>query len=180
MGCLTMNTRNNFYPGKQALAYKLKAYGIRLGQAVDMSLVEGGFKCVHCHHYVPVDDRLSGVGNRNHCPYCLCSRHLDLKKAGDRLSACKAVMQPIGLALKRSRNKYAARRSGELMLIHRCADCGKLSLNRIAADDDPEHMLLVLEKSLHLEWEVRYDLDQNGIVALNVEDISLVKQQLYG
>jgi hypothetical protein len=46
------------------------------------------------------------VRNRNHCPYCLWSRCLDLFRAGDRLSACKAPMQPVGLALKHTRKKY--------------------------------------------------------------------------
>lgn len=175
-----MNGRTTYSNRKQGLSFRLKEYGVRLGQAIDMSLVEGGFKCVHCHHYVSVDDMLSGVVNRNHCPYCLWSRHLDLKKAGDRLSACKAGMQPVGLTFKRSRNKYATRRSGELMLIHRCSECGKLALNRIAADDDPGQVLEVLEVSLHLRRDFQHNLDQDGILALNIGDLSLVRQQLYG
>jgi hypothetical protein len=46
------------------------------------------FKCGHCHAFVSMEPILSGVQNRNHCPYCLWSRHLDLYEAGDRLSAC--------------------------------------------------------------------------------------------
>ena len=60
----------------------------------------------HCHVIVSSAHLLSGVNNRNHCPYCLWSCHLDLYTAGDRLSACKAPMKPIGLTMKRSRNKY--------------------------------------------------------------------------
>ena len=93
------------------------------------------FKCRHCGSYISTARPLAGVGNRNHCPYCLWSRHLDLFEAGDRLAACKAPMRPVGLTLKNSRNKYARAASGELMLVHLCTDCSKISINRIAADD---------------------------------------------
>ena len=93
---------------------------------------------------------LSGVGNRNHCPYCLHSRHLDWQRAGDRLAACKGSMQPVGLTFKQIRKKYGAAH-GELMLVHRCTECGKLSINRIAADDDSETMLVIYQHSLHLD-----------------------------
>jgi hypothetical protein len=95
------------------------------------------FKCVHCHALVISDRRYSGVQHRNHCPYCLWSRHLDHARAGDRLSACKAQMRPVGLTEKRVHKKYGPQR-GELMLIHQCQACGKISINRIAADDDAQ------------------------------------------
>ena len=95
----------------------------------------GDFRCAHCHVIVPCAHLVSAVNNRNHCPYCLWSCHLDLYTAGDRLSACKAPMTPIGLTMKQSRNKYQRERRGELMLIHQCTECRTLSINRIAADD---------------------------------------------
>ena len=98
----------------------------------------GDFRCAHCHNIVPAAHIVSGVNNRNHCPYCLWSFHLDLFVAGDRLSACKGQMRPIGLTMKKSRNKYQIKSRGELMLIHECIECRTLSINRIAADDDPE------------------------------------------
>ncbi|HEY4722578.1 MAG TPA: RNHCP domain-containing protein, partial [Anaerolineae bacterium] len=73
----------------------------------------GDFVCVHCRNFVSAQAVLSGVRNRNHCPYCLSSRHLDLYAAGDRLSACKARMKPIGLTLKRQSKKYARCDQGE-------------------------------------------------------------------
>ena len=81
-----------------------------------------GFFCKHCNGYVSSAAFLSGVQNRNHCPYCLWSRHLDLYSAGDRLSACKSSMRPIGLTSKATNKKYGPGR-GELMLIHLCTDC---------------------------------------------------------
>jgi hypothetical protein len=68
---------------------------------------ENGFRCEHCGAYVYTLPTIAGVNNRNHCPFCLWSRHLDYLKPGDRMSACKAKMQPIGLTVKRGRDKYS-------------------------------------------------------------------------
>jgi hypothetical protein len=123
---------------------------------------------------------LSGVNNRNHCPYCLWSCHLDLFAAGDRLSACKAPMKPIGLTRKRNRNKYQREPRGELMLIHECVDCKTLSINRIAADDHSGNIMMVFEQSLWLSDQTRALCQQKGIVILNMEERVRVRAQLYG
>ena len=140
----------------------------------------GDFVCGSCGAFVSVNVALSGVGNRNHCPYCLTSRHVDQFEPGDRLAACKAPMKPIGLTFKRSANKYQSRQQGELMLVHLCADCGKVSLNRIAADDAIERILAVLEESAALDANTRDLLDQNGVNLLDVTRSDLVRQCLFG
>lgn len=132
-----------------------------------------GFRCVHCGQLVPAVWLVSGVRNRNHCPYCLYSRHLDLLRAGDRLAACKGSMQPVGLTFKRVRNKYSES-WGELMLVHCCMECGKFSLNRIAADDDSEAMLNLLMRPAPAE------LEAVGILTLTIADLDRVQAQLYG
>ena len=38
----------------------------------------GDFVCMVCHNFVSAEPAVSAVHNRNHCPYCLSSRHLDL------------------------------------------------------------------------------------------------------
>ena len=140
----------------------------------------GDFKCAHCHLLVSSAHFISGVNNRNHCPYCLWSSHLDLYAAGDRLSACKAVMKPIGLSMKTSRNKYQRHSRGELMLIHQCTDCGALSINRIAADDESETIRAVFHESLALGQQMHSLCQENGIVMLKPEEASFVYTQLYG
>ena len=66
---------------------------------------EDGFTCRHCGAFVTSAISLAGVIDRNHCPYCLWSRHLDLERSGDHMSACKRLMRPVGLARKKfSRN----------------------------------------------------------------------------
>jgi len=140
----------------------------------------GDFRCEHCHAIVSSAHLLSGVNNRNHCPYCLWSCHLDLFAAGDRLSACKASMKPIGLTLKKGRNKYQREPRGELMLIHECVECKTLSINRIAADDDSATVMAVFEKSFTLGHQVHSLCQENGIIILNPEDSEIVRTQLYG
>jgi len=67
-----------------------------------------------------------GTKQRNHCPRCLWSRHVD-ESIGDRRSACNQLMEPIALS---------APESGEWSIVHRCTGCGQLRGNRVAGDDD--------------------------------------------
>jgi len=138
-----------------------------------------GFRCARCGAFVIRDPLHSGVVNRNHCPYCLWSRHVDWQRAGDRMSACKGKMRPVGLALKRERNKYAAD-SGELMLIHACEECGQVSANRVAADDCAEEILAVFENPALLTPRVRLALQSAQIEWLGQEKMGVVRRRLFG
>jgi hypothetical protein len=48
-------------------------------------------------------------------------------RTGDRRSGCRAIMEPIAVWVKRD---------GEWAVVHRCRQCGKLTANRIAGDDN--------------------------------------------
>lgn len=96
-----------------------------------------------------------GTQHRNHCPLCLYSQHVDLKTPGDRRSDCGARMKPVGLTLKDvNYNPFTKRTSGELMLVHLCLNCGRISCNRIAGDDNPDSILSLLENPVE-QQEVR-------------------------
>jgi hypothetical protein len=140
----------------------------------------GDFKCIHCQTLVTADPDQSGVLNRNHCPYCLYSRHLDLYESGDRLAACKGPMRPIGLTLKKAKKKKYGKNYGELMLIHECVDCGRLSINRIAADDIVKNVYAVFEDSLKMDEATATKIEQDEIELLKAEDASIVRARLYG
>lgn len=88
--------------------------------------MEKSFKCENCNK--TISTMAVGTKNRNHCPHCLWSKHVD-KDIGDRQANCKGLMKPIGLTNKKD---------GEIMLIHQCVKCGKISTNRIAGDDEVE------------------------------------------
>ena len=132
----------------------------RSGRDREHERLFGDFECGQCRLRVSAEPRLSGVQNRNHCPYCLWSKHVDLREAGDRLCACKGLMRPVGLALKRTKKKYAAAGArGELLLAHQCAACGAVSLNRVAADDSPARLREVWEASLARRPEVGEEIE---------------------
>lgn len=160
------------------LKAKLKYSRHRLGLPAGM--LDGNFHCVHCGQPVAFDPLASGVQNRNHCPYCLWSKHLDLGRAGDRLAACKAPMRPVGLSLKRIGKKYGCQRGGELMVIHLCVECRKANLNRIAADDSNDALWSVFEESARLDPGLSTELQQTNILALGYADFGIVKARLYG
>ncbi len=80
-----------------------------------------GFVCAHCGMDVLP---LSNGSYRNHCPFCLYSKHLDLQP-GDRASTCGSLMKPIGL-------KYNSTKG--FQIVHRCMRCRTVRLNKIATN----------------------------------------------
>ena len=142
--------------------------------------IEAGFTCFHCGKPVS-KPRFIGTAHRNHCPFCLWSKHADFYKPGDRESTCDGPMEPIGLTFKRERpDKYHPEEKGELMIVHRCLFCGKISANRIAADDDPKIILSLIEKSSVLNKDTLIALEENGIKLASENDLEEIKTQLFG
>ncbi len=82
------------------------------------------YTCAKCAKDVSLE--APGTKNRNHCPYCLYSLHVDLS-IGDRANTCHGLMPAIAKIFKKS---------GEEVLIHKCQKCDALRKNRIAGDDD--------------------------------------------
>jgi predicted RNA-binding Zn-ribbon protein involved in translation (DUF1610 family) len=146
----------------------------------DGKVYEKGFSCAQCGFSVTTSREQSGVNNRNHCPRCVWSKHVDEIKAGDRKADCKSRMQPIGLTLKQTPKRYNREAAGELMLIHRCTGCGKLSINRIAADDDAGMIYQVFNRSLGLTEKWKNLLKDEGIRLLGSTDLTVVYSQLFG
>ena len=101
------------------------------------STEQRSFRCGHCR--ADVSDNAPGTAYRNHCPKCLWSRHLDDDRPGDRAAECGAHMEPIAITV---------RGEGEWILVHRCAGCGQLHLNRTAGDDDPLILLRLAVRPL--------------------------------
>lgn len=138
-----------------------------------------GFTCQHCGAEVSSNPAASGVVNRNHCPYCLWSKHVDLNQSGDRLNACKEGMRPIGLTFKRVKNKYGST-LGELQVIHCCTGCGGYAINRIAADDDAELLWQLFEDGLRFSAERLAALARIEIEPAGEAQKAVVYQRLFG
>jgi hypothetical protein len=138
------------------------------------------FLCSNCGRLAPLP-KLIGTENRNHCPFCLWSKHLDLRKAGDRKSNCKAGMKPIALTFKQEgKDKWGRLKQGELMLVHKCTSCGKISINRIAGDDNSYEILEVWENSQKSITDLVGQLQKEKIKMLAREDKKEIVNQLFG
>ncbi len=93
------------------------------------------FECGKCG--TKISEIATGVRNRNHCPACLWSKHVD-QEVGDRKASCQGLMKPIGLKFRENRNKYKKEDVGELMIVHKCQSCDKESWCRVSGDDEPK------------------------------------------
>lgn len=88
-----------------------------------------GFKCGNCGK--AVEPIKYGGSYRNHCPFCLWSKHVDSDVPGDRANDCQGLMEPLSVF---------TRRTGEYVLVHKCTKCGFERYNRIAGDDDQDEL----------------------------------------
>jgi hypothetical protein len=78
-----------------------------------------GFTCEHCsREVIPV----TNGSYRNHCPFCLYSKHLDILP-GDRRCTCNGLMKPVGL-------HYNANKGYQI--VHKCMTCGYRTVNKVA------------------------------------------------
>ena len=140
---------------------------------------ENLFICENCQKQIlnpPI-----GTANRNHCPFCLWSKHVDEIEAGDRASKCRKLMKPIGLTFKQEGfDKYGKMPPGELMLIHRCQSCGKISINRIAGDDDNQTIWEVFENSQKLTQRTLDELIGQNIKIVKSSQKNQMLTQLNG
>lgn len=92
--------------------------------------IDEGFICENCNKKVsPL-----GYTSRDHCPYCLYSKHVDINP-GDRLSTCKGLLKPVGI--EKFKDTYK--------IIYKCKKCNLIHKNIKASDDD---MNLIIDLSV--------------------------------
>ncbi|MSR67914.1 RNHCP domain-containing protein [Candidatus Peribacteria bacterium] len=92
---------------------------------------EEAFVCQHCGITVAP---LGGGTYRDHCPFCLHSKHVDRDGPGDRLSLCLGLLEPIAIDQNGKKG---------FVIEYRCEACGKSHRNKAAPDD---HILDFMEK----------------------------------
>jgi hypothetical protein len=81
-------------------------------------------------------------------------------------------MKPVGLTFKNIKiNPYSGRTSGELMIVHECQNCGRISCNRIAGDDNNYSISCLIDND---------KLDIPGITLLSQNDREEVLISIYG
>ena len=95
-------------------------------------VIDEEFICENCGRQVPK----LGYSCRNHCPYCLYSKHVDIDP-GDRLEDCHGLLEPIGIELN-SKKGY--------IIIFKCQKCGKIRKNKVADDDNMDKIIALSAK----------------------------------
>lgn len=145
------------------------------------NVTEPMFECCHCSLEVTPNPSM-GTAHRNHCPHCLWSKHVDTTP-GDRASRCLGCMEPIGVTLKHEGvDKYGKEKRGDVMLVHRCTQCGQININRIAADDPEDLVVQVFDISntqpSPLSRQTLEELKRQSIGLLT--DKTILEERLFG
>lgn len=94
-------------------------------------MIDESFICENCGNEV----KPLGYTARDHCPYCLCSKHVDINP-GDRSNACKGLLIPIGI--EKFKDTYK--------IIYKCNNCKEEHKNIMANDDDMNKIIEISKK----------------------------------
>ncbi len=96
--------------------------------------IDEEFICENCGKKVPQ----LGYSCRNHCPYCLHSKHVD-KNPGDREEQCHGDLEPVSLEID-SKKGY--------VIVFRCKKCGAIRKNKSAKDDNMDLIIDLSSKQI--------------------------------
>ena len=67
---------------------------------------------------------------RDHCPYCLYSKHVDINP-GDRMNSCKGLLRPVEIEKFKDTFK----------IIYKCEKCNDIHKNIMAKDDNMNEII---------------------------------------
>lgn len=95
------------------------------------TMKDENFTCEHCKKEV---NKLNYTA-RDHCPYCLYSKHVD-HLPGDRANPCCGLLKPIGIEPFKQRYK----------IVYRCETCGQFHRNIMASDDNMDLIIALSVK----------------------------------
>ena len=93
------------------------------------NMIDENFICENCKKEV----LKLGYTARDHCPYCLYSKHVDINP-GDRSNTCLGLLKPISIEKFKDTFK----------IIYKCEKCNKMHKNIMAIDDNYD---LIIELS---------------------------------
>lgn len=96
------------------------------------NMIDEEFICENCNRLV---HKLE-VSARDHCPYCLYSKHVDINP-GDRKNECQGLLIPIDI--EKYKNTYK--------IIYKCSKCSQIHKNIMAFDDNMDEIILLSVKN---------------------------------
>lgn len=79
---------------------------------------------------------VKGNGYTNHCPFCIYSKHVDIKP-GDRLATCGGLMKPV--RVEGTEKEYR--------VLHRCLACRYEKVNKTAPEDSIEALVAIIKEN---------------------------------
>lgn len=94
------------------------------------TMVDENFICEYCGKEVT---KLKYTA-RDHCPYCLYSKHVDINP-GDRKNECCGLLEPIDV--EKFKNTFK--------IIYKCSKCHTYHKNIMAEDDNFEVLLNIMK-----------------------------------
>ena len=97
-------------------------------------MIDENFICEVCGKEV---EKL-GYTARDHCPYCLSSKHVDINP-GDRRAECCGVLVPIGIENAKK---------GNYKIVYKCQKCGEIKRNIMAHDDNMDLVIKIMANPL--------------------------------
>lgn len=95
------------------------------------NMIDENFICKNCNKEV----KKLNYTARDHCPYCLYSKHLDIMP-GDRANECMGLLVPIDI--EKFKDTYK--------IIYKCEKCGEIHKNIIATDDNFDEIINIMQK----------------------------------
>lgn len=95
------------------------------------NMIDENFICENCNKEV----KKLNYTARDHCPYCLYSKHLDIMP-GDRANECMGLLVPIDI--EKFKDTYK--------IIYKCEKCDKIHKNIIATDDNFDEIINIMQK----------------------------------
>ena len=95
------------------------------------NMIDEEFICENCGNKV---SKLNYTA-RDHCPYCLYSKHVDINP-GDRLNSCHGMLRPIDI--EKFKDSYK--------IIYKCEKCNMIHKNIAANDDDMNKIIEISKK----------------------------------
>ena len=98
----------------------------------NFTVIDEEFDCENCGKHVTK----LGYSCRDHCPYCLYSKHVDILP-GDRSENCHGKLVPTSIETS-SKKGY--------VIVYKCEKCGSIRKNVMAEDDN---MDLIIELSVN-------------------------------
>ncbi len=93
-------------------------------------MIDESFTCEYCKKDVA---KLNYTA-RDHCPYCLASKHVDINP-GDRMNNCHGKLVPKDI--EKYKNTYK--------IVYECDKCHEVKRNIMAIDDDFDMLLNILK-----------------------------------